>query len=178
MEPNKRRKIFWALDILQKKLYSVFFKIVEEAATVAQKGIMSGEFVSSLVRRRLYVALAKSRGKTAGSAGCREQRITSSSYRALFSPWPLGPTKKFDTLTLKKPAGFSLTKQKNLMNSTTKSSAKGFLAPARGACLGQACDPLQMQVPGWSLRRGAASRPRARRWLAQGTQAATALLPC
>lgn len=36
-----------------------------------------------------------------------------SSHRDLFSQWPLGPTNKFDTLALKKSAGFCPTKQKN-----------------------------------------------------------------
>lgn len=48
MEPNKRRNILWALDI---KSYFVFLKNAKETAIVAQKGLVSGKFVSSPVRK-------------------------------------------------------------------------------------------------------------------------------
>lgn len=82
MEPNKRRNIFWALDI---KSYFVFLKNAEETATVAQKGLVSGKFVSSPVRKRLSAARGSSRGKQL-ALHCREQTITPTSCRGLLFP--------------------------------------------------------------------------------------------
>lgn len=48
MEPNKIRKMFWTLKGKRKSFF-VFLKISKETASIAQKGIVFGEFINSVI---------------------------------------------------------------------------------------------------------------------------------